>query len=125
MDIILDKFFFVFHSFWIALCLFGWIWRKTRKINLLCLSLTAISWFLLGIWYGYGYCPSTEWHWQVRIRLGYHDMHSSYIGFLIESMTGLRASEKFVDAMALFFLLAAFSASVLVNRKNWKKRRLK
>ena len=44
----LDKFFFVFHSSIILFNLFGWIWRKTRRWNLLLILLTAASWTFLG-----------------------------------------------------------------------------
>jgi len=84
MDAFLNEFFFIFHSALIIFGLFGWLWEKTRAANLVVLSLTGFSWFILGIWYGFGFCPCTEWHWQVRMRLGYYDMPSSYIKFLID-----------------------------------------
>ena len=123
MYIFLDKFFFVFHSSLIIFNLFGWIWKKTRLANLVVLLSTAFSWFILGIWYGYGFCPSTEWHWQVRVKLGLYDMPSSYIEFLIESLTGLDVSRKFVDIFALVFLILALIASILTNVRDWRKKK--
>ncbi len=123
MLVIIDKFFFVFHSSIILLILFGWIWKKTRKLNLLCILLTASSWFILGIWYGYGFCPCTDWHWQVRMKMGYEDMHSSYIGFLIESIFTVDVSDKFVDVFALILLILAASASFLTNLRDWRARK--
>lgn len=123
MYILLDKFFFVFHSSLIIFNLFGWIWKKTRLANLVVLLSTAFSWFILGIWYGYGFCPSTEWHWQVRVKLGLYDMPSSYIEFLIESLTGLDVSRKFVDIFALIFLILALLASILTNVRDWRKKK--
>ena len=123
MYIFLDKFFFVFHSSLIIFNLFGWIWKKTRLANLVVLLSTAFSWFILGIWYGYGFCPSTEWHWQVRVKLGLYDMPSSYIEFLIESLTGLDVSRKFVDIFALVFLILALLASILTNVRDWRKKK--
>jgi len=123
MYILLDKFFFVFHSSLIIFNLFGWIWKKTRLANLVVLLSTAFSWFILGIWYGYGFCPSTEWHWQVRVKLGLYDMPSSYIEFLIESLTGLDVSRKFVDIFALVFLILALLASILTNVRDWRKKK--
>lgn len=119
----LDKFFFVFHSSLIIFNLFGWIWKKTRLANLVVLLSTAFSWFILGIWYGFGFCPSTEWHWQVRVKLGLYDMPSSYIEFLIESLTGLDVSRKFVDIFALVFLILALLASILTNVRDWRKKK--
>jgi len=119
----LNLFFFVFHTSIILFILFGWIWRKTRKANLALILLTAFSWFILGIWYGYGYCPCTDWHWNVRIKLGIYDMASSYVEFLIETFTGWDVSRKFVDMIALIFLAAAFLASITTNLRDWKKRK--
>lgn len=119
----LDKFFFVFHSFIIVFNLFGWTWGKTRKANLMVLFLTAFSWFILGIWYGIGYCFCTEWHYQVRMKLGYFDMPPSYIKFLIDSVTGLDINAKLADIFTLTFFLLALIASILTNVRDWKNKR--
>ena len=119
----LNLFFFVFHTSIILFILFGWIWRKTRKANMALILLTAFSWFILGIWYGYGYCPCTDWHWNVRMKLGIYDMASSYVEFLIETFTGWDVSRKFVDMIALIFLATAFLASITTNLRDWKKRK--
>jgi len=118
----LDKFFFIFHSTLIVFILIGWIWRKTRVANLVVVLLTAFSWTILGIWYGFGFCPSTEWHWQVRVKLGHYDMPSSYTKFLVDSLTGLNVSEKLVDIFAVLFLTLALLASVVTNVKDWRKK---
>jgi hypothetical protein len=118
----LDKFFFIFHSSLIVFNLFGWIWKKTRIANLVVVILTVFSWTILGIWYGFGFCPSTEWHWQVRMKLGHYDMPSSYTKFLADSLTGLDVNEKLVDIFAVLFLALALFASVVTNVKDWRKR---
>jgi len=125
MYVFLDKFFFVFHSMLIVLILFGWIWRKTRVINFIVVLLTALSWTVLGIWYGFGFCPCTQWHWQVREKLGYFDMPSSYTKFLIDSLTGLDVNEKLVDILAVSFLVLALFFSVFTNVRDWKERQKK
>jgi len=123
MYVFLDKFFFVFHSFIIVFNLFGWTWKKTRKANLMVLLLTAFSWFILGIWYGLGFCFCTEWHYQVRMKLGYFDMPSSYIKFLIDSVTGLEVNAKLVDILTLTFFLLALIASIFTNIRDRRHRR--
>jgi len=117
----LDKFFFIFHSALIVFSLFGWLWKKTRVVNLIVLSLTAFSWFILGIWYGFGFCPSTEWHWQVRMKLGHYYMPKSYIKFLVDSLTGLDVNAKLVDILTLIFFALALFVSVMINARGWKK----
>ncbi len=119
----LNVFFFVFHTALILFILLGWLWTKTRKINLAVVILTAFSWFFLGIWYGFGYCPSTDWHWQVRMRLGYYDMPSSYLTFLIRSLFGWEVDKTLVDVFAVMFLLLAIFVSVVTNYRDWKNRR--
>ncbi|HUU52755.1 MAG TPA: DUF2784 family protein [Candidatus Heimdallarchaeota archaeon] len=119
----LNVFFFVFHTALILFILLGWLWTKTRKINLAVVILTAFSWFFLGIWYGFGYCPSTDWHWQVRMRLGYYDMPSSYLTFLIRSLFGWKVDKTLVDVFAVVFLLLAIFVSVVTNYRDWKNRR--
>jgi len=120
----LDKFFFVFHTTLILFNLFGWIWKKTRVANLIVLLLTAFSWSVLGIWYGFGFCPSTEWHWQVRMKLGHYDLPSAYTKFLVDSLTGLDVNAKLVNIFALLFLVLALFASVLTNVRDWRKKQL-
>jgi hypothetical protein len=120
---VLNVFFFIFHSVLIVFNLFGWIWRKTRRANLVVLLLTAFSWFILGIWYGFGYCPFTEWHWHVRMKLGLYDMTSSYLVFLIQSLSGLRVSRETVDTFAVLLLFLALSMSLLFNIRDWKYRK--
>lgn len=115
MDQFLDKFFIIFHSVVIIFNLFGWIWKKTRKLNLISLSATAFSWFFLGIWYGFGFCFCTQWHWQVRMRLGMTDMPNSYVKFLFDEITGLDVHAGFVDTMTLVFFLLALAVSIIVN----------
>lgn len=123
MCVFLDKFFFVFHSTLIILILFGWAWKKTRLLNLAVILLTAFSWFILGIWYGYGYCPSTDWHWQVRAKLGIRDMPTSYTKFLVDSFTGWDVDQKIVDIFTLILLVAALAASLYANIRVWRKKR--
>lgn len=118
----LDKFFLVFHSSWMIFILLGWIWKKTRLANLVVILFTAFSWFFLGIWYGFGFCPCTEWHWQVRFKLGDYDLPYSYTKFLVDTLTGLDVSQQLMDALAVSLLLLALLVSLSLNIRDWKKR---
>jgi hypothetical protein len=62
---ILDYFFIIFHTVLILFNVFGWIIPRWRFSNLIVLSLTAVSWGFW-VWYGYGYCLFTDWHWRIR-----------------------------------------------------------
>jgi hypothetical protein len=119
----LNVFFFVFHSFMIVFILFGWAWKKLRPANLAVILLTAFSWFILGIWYGYGYCPSTDWHWRVRSALGIRDLPESYTKFLVDSFTGGDVSQRMVDVFTLVLLLSALAVSLTLNIRDRRKKR--
>jgi len=86
------------------------------------LLLTAFSWFILGIWYGFGYCLCTDWHYRVRMELGYFDMPDSYVKFLVDSITGLNLNAKLTDIFTLLFFLLALIFSITVNIKDWRKK---
>ncbi|MFV7234331.1 MULTISPECIES: DUF2784 domain-containing protein [Flavobacterium] len=123
---IIDYFFIVFHTVLILFNVLGWIVPRWRFANLITLSLTAFSWFILGIWYGFGYCPFTDWHWKIRQLLGYTDDSNSYIHFLILKITGINFSESFVDVSTVIVFFTAFFISVyFAVRKKMLNRKLK
>ena len=125
MYVLLDKLFFIFHTSLIFFNLFGWIYRKTRLANLITLFLTLFSWSVLGIWFGFGYCPSTDWHWKVRMKLGYNDATTSYIKFLVDSITGLNVNVKLVNIFAVVLLSLAIAASIVTNIMTMKNKYFK
>jgi len=112
---LLDFFFIAFHSLLILFNLFGWIIRKTRILNLVTLSLTGISWFVLGIFYGIGYCPLTDWHFSILKKMGETDLPDSYISYLLMRFTGIRFRESAIDRLTLTLFLGAILISVFIN----------
>jgi hypothetical protein len=115
---ILNYFFFGFHTLLILFNTLGWAVKKTRKWNLITLLLTALSWFGLGIWYGWGYCVCTDWHWRVREYLGYHDMPNSYIKFLILKLTGIDFPSQTVDTVTAVVFFLSLMLSIIFNIKD-------
>ncbi len=118
----LDIFFTAFHSLLVLFNLFGWIWKRTRRLNLICLLLTAGSWLILGIFYGLGYCPLTDWHFNILRKLGYTDLPNSYLGFLFTRLTGLQIDQALVDAVTLWGLIIALMISLYLNFRHWFKK---
>lgn len=123
--IVLDYFFFFFHTTIIIFNSIGWIFPKLRKWNLITLMLTAFSWFILGIWFGWGYCVCTDWHWDVRWKLGYQDMSNSYIHFLILKLTGINFSEKLVDVVTVIVFFSSIIISLWLNIRDYKRKCIK
>jgi hypothetical protein len=119
---ILDIFFVLFHTTLIIFNLFGWIWRKTRPLNLVTLLLTGASWSLLGLVVGTpGYCPFTDWHFSVLEKLGRTDIPDSYIKYLSDRLTGLSFSSSLVDSLTLILFLTALLISLFLNIKDYHK----
>jgi hypothetical protein len=118
---ILDIFFVIFHTSLTLFNLFGWIWKRTRKLNLLTLSLTGASWFFLGMIVGTpGYCPLTDWHFMVLEKLGKTELPDSYIKYLADRLTGSDLNASLVDKFTLYCFLAALLISVIVNLKDYR-----
>lgn len=121
----LDIFFNLFHIFLIFFNLFGWIYRPFRKLNFLTVSLTVFSWFFLGIFYGIGYCPLTDWHYKVMTSLGKTNLPNSYIKYLLDSFTPFSLDEKTVNISAFLGLIFCVLGTVISNFRDLKKRPLK
>lgn len=122
-DEILNVGFFVFHTSWIVFNCVGWVWKRTRRWQGATVALTALSWFGLGIWYGWGYCPCTDWHWQVRARLGYDDP-PSYIQLLIRQLTGIEIDPNWANSSALGTLIIVAALSIFLNIRDSQRDRL-
>jgi hypothetical protein len=63
--------------------LFGWIWPSLRRLHLIVVLTTAFCWLILGMWYGIGYCPVTDWQWKVKERLGQSNLPSSFVTYCL------------------------------------------
>lgn len=106
----IDAFLTVLHFAIIGFNLFGWIPVRWRKAHFISILLTAASWFVLGIWYGIGFCPITEWQWQVKEELGERNLPASFITYYAEKALG-----KPVDSAAINLItIVCFVLAVLL-----------
>ena len=112
---ILNYFFFGFHTVLIVFNLFGWLFPKTRKLHLYSLLITLFSWSVLGLWYGFGYCFLTDWHYTILRELDETQLPNSYIAFLIQKLTGWLPDAQLVNNSTLVLTVLALIASVWVN----------
>ncbi len=120
---LLDMFFLAFHALLSLFNAAGWIWKRTRCFHLVAVSLTAFSWFVLGAWYGWGYCFCTDWHWRVHEALGRPIRSHSYIHFLLKEVTGIDYNPFLVDIAVLAVFLAACVLSVTLNARDFIRKR--
>lgn len=119
----LDWFFFIFHLALVLFNLLGWIWKRTRVWNLVVLLITFFSWFGLGLFYGIGFCPLTEWHWQVLRELGRTGLPTSYISYLIYRITLFMPPQIVVDYATMIGAIGAFAVSLALNIRGWRQRK--
>jgi hypothetical protein len=117
-----DIFFVIFHTSLIFFNLLGWIWKQTRKLNLITLSLTGASWLFLGLIVGtLGYCPLTDWHFKILEKTGKTDLPYSYAKYLADRLTGLDINASLIDNVTLYSFLVALAISIFLNVKDYRK----
>lgn len=121
--IFLDWFFTFFHLAFSLFNLFGWMFRKTRRLNLYLLLITAFSWFVLGIKYGFGYCPLTDWHWKILRHLKVYDLPYSYVKFVIDRLFGTNLNDKYVDNVVVLLFFLALAISLFLNVRDFRKKK--
>jgi hypothetical protein len=112
-----DIFFDVFHVCVIFFNLFGWIWPATRLAHRWLLGATAVCWLGVGAWYGtIGYCPLTDWHWDIKEARGQDRLTISYIDYLLQK-AGIHASPEYIDVG----VAAAFVTVLAVTLAIWRR----
>jgi hypothetical protein len=77
----------------------------------------------LGIWYGIGYCPVTDWQWQIKNKLGEQDLPSSFIKYYADKISGKKISASLIDTVtATCFGIAALISVYLnfIRKKQFK-----
>ncbi len=112
---LLDWFFVVFHTLLMMFNVFGWLSRKMRKWNLFTLLLTAFSWFILGLFFGMGYCILTDWHWGVLRKLSAYPVENSYVQYLFRRLLHIRVSAQFADILTATLFFISLGMSVFLN----------
>ncbi len=120
---LLDVALVAFHTVLVGFNLFGWAWRRTRRLHLFTIGATLAFWFGAGVVYGWGYCPLTDWHWQVKRALGETSLPASWIKYHLDAATGIDWSPAFVDAVVIGSALAALVLSVVLNLRDRRRPR--
>lgn len=118
-----DILFVLFHTILIVFNLSGWAFRKTRRIHLLAISLTIGSWVVLGFFYGFGYCPCTDWHWGVKRALGERGLPASWVKYYVDLVTGQNWDAGLIDTVVGVAGMGAFLLSVGFNIRDYVSRR--
>ena len=116
----LDWFFVIFHFILVIFNLTGWIWVKTRFWHLITMGSTMFSWLVLGAFYGLGYCFCTDWHWQVKRKLGETGLPYSYIKYYVDQIFDVSANAQFVDGVTAGVFGTLFIVTIVLNVRGRK-----
>lgn len=100
------------HAIIFSVNLAGWAWVRTRLLGFYSLLLTFFSWFVMGVVYGYGYCPLTALHWHVKKLMGEGDLSESYAAYVVQHYLPLHVSAPMVDGWLYGASMIAFCASI-------------
>lgn len=109
----LDYLITIVHSGIIVFVLIGWIWPKSRKAHGIIILLVLVAWLGLGAYFGaIGYCPLTDWQWDIKRSLGETELPNSFTKYLIDKILGIDSNKTFVDVItALGLVLGVVMAS--------------
>ena len=113
----LDILFYPIHIGFILYSLFGWAWRRQRRMHLIFIGVIAACWFGIGLvsGYGIGYCPLTDWHWQVKGQLGQRGLPMSFIKHLWDSVLPVAISPAAVNTLTFTAFYATVAITVYLN----------
>jgi hypothetical protein len=115
MLVALDFIFLWLHITLIVFNLSGWLWIKTRKIHLFVVIATLFSWIILGFKYGFGYCFLTDWHWDIKYKLGETDLPASFIKYFLDTYTFIDLPARIVDIITVAFFGVAIVLTIYAN----------
>ena len=93
------------HLSFVIFCMIGWL-LPYQWLYLAAMVGVLLSWFGLGIFFGFGYCFLTAIHWRIRRRLGIVDRTDSYVEWLVNRIGVYSFSKNTINqlTMILFFL---------------------
>ncbi len=115
---IFDYFFLLFHLGVILINVFGWLFVKTRRLQVIILFTTLFSWVALGFIYGWGYCFLTDWHWDILTQLDSRPIESSYVQYLFLRVLNVSVSAKFSNLITLVGLCFGMIGAVGIRLYN-------
>lgn len=112
----------LFHGVHIAIIGFiaiGWIFQHLLLLHLSFALATLGSWFILGYWFGIGYCPISSWHWRIKSALGDGRPQGTYIFQLLQNLSGKQLDPHRVDHAVVIGTVLVTTLSIVLNLIAW------
>lgn len=105
----------ILHLVIILFVMTGWLFSVSRPFHLAFILLVLSCWFILGRWFGYGYCPVTDWQWKLKAHFGKDRPDASYIRYVLQYVTGRELNPVTVDKSVLIGTGMITGASLCLN----------
>ena len=99
----------------IIICIFGWIPARFRRAHLALMSGIGACWFLLGLRFGLGYCPLTDWHWRIKRQLGETALPNSYIKYCWDQLSSSPITLPAANTLTFAAFFVALFISLYLN----------
>lgn len=107
------------HGGVVVFLMVGWLFPPLRAAHLALVFLTLGSWFILGRWFGVGYCPITDWHWKLKDALGEGRPKEAYIHMVLQKIARRKFEAAAVDKVVVLSTLAVTALSLALNLGAW------
>jgi hypothetical protein len=113
----------IFHLVIVLFLIFGWISIRSRRLHRFAVGVTAFLWIGIGALVGkLGYCPMTDWHWDVKRLRGEQDLPVSYIDYNLQKI-GINLPLALADqiVMVVFGLIVILTLALWYCEKRQKR----
>lgn len=111
-----DWSFAIFHLGLTGFNLIGWAFARTRRVHFWSILITLLAWIFIGWFVGrIGYCPLTDWHWDIKRELGQAQLPGSFIKYYVDLWFGYDFDRVLVDWLTGICGVSAFLVSTYLN----------
>ncbi len=99
----------IIHLSAIFFLLVGWAFYETQLPHFVLVWLVFLSWFGLGLIYGFGYCLMTDVHWRIKDKLGVRPSANIYVKYMLDKVLPINIDEGLVDQVSTYVFFAVFA----------------
>jgi len=85
----------------------------TRFAHYILAILILVSWYGLGMIYGFGYCVITDTQWKIKKLLGQQPHTEYYIKYLMDKATGLDTNPNKINMVTTYTYFAILIISTI------------
>jgi len=110
-----DRILYLFHICFMLAIVLGWIPQATRMFNWYLIVITLVSWFGLGLVFGFGFCLITDIQSRIRQRLVTGGSMPSFVKDVLERVTGRELNPLYVEVITQLVFYFSVAASFYAN----------